>query len=134
MLIGDAIKKARLSAGLTQQELATKSGLSKNSIYNYENGKRSPKSKDIIEISKALGVTLIDLMDSNEFEEYTKNSHTEWLESKLISSGYSNDLKIRMELETLLIRLENLNDEGLLKTLTYINENLKSLDILKEGE
>lgn len=39
------IKKARKKLGLSQGELAKKIGVSKNTVYNYENGKKIPESK-----------------------------------------------------------------------------------------
>ena len=42
---GYTLKKARRTLGLSQRELAEKIGVSKNTIYNYEQGKKIPKSK-----------------------------------------------------------------------------------------
>lgn len=55
------IKEVRQSKGLTQVELATKAGLSAATITNYENGKRSPKLKDLEKIAKALGLDICEL-------------------------------------------------------------------------
>lgn len=46
--IGENIKKFRIESGLTQEELATKLGKSKNVISNWERGDNKPDA-DIIE-------------------------------------------------------------------------------------
>lgn len=66
MNVGIKIKELRTEKGLSQQELANKCGMSKNSIYNYENGKRSPRSEDLYKIAEALGVPSYDLLFDNE--------------------------------------------------------------------
>lgn len=52
--------------GLTQQELADKSGFSRNSIMNWEKGKRNPKIGDIEKIAKVLDVSPFELFDNND--------------------------------------------------------------------
>lgn len=52
--------------GLTQQELADKSGFSRNSIMNWETGKRNPKIGDIEKIAKVLDVSPFELFDNND--------------------------------------------------------------------
>ena len=62
MDIGERIKIFRKSAGLTQEQLAKNSGLSRNAIYNYENGRRSPDIETLNKIAAALGVTSNELL------------------------------------------------------------------------
>lgn len=50
------IATARKMAGLSMDELASKSGLSKNAISRYENGVMKPDSSNLIKLSKALNV------------------------------------------------------------------------------
>ena len=45
---GEDLKKIRISLNLTQEEFAKLIGVSKNTIYNYENGSKIPASKIII--------------------------------------------------------------------------------------
>ena len=49
------IKDARSLAGLTQQELADKAGLSRNTIQGYENGRLIPRQSSELKLKKALG-------------------------------------------------------------------------------
>ena len=52
--IGERIKELRLSAGLTQAQLAQKSGLAVGTIHQYENNKRVPTVFSLKKISDAL--------------------------------------------------------------------------------
>jgi Zn-dependent peptidase ImmA (M78 family)/transcriptional regulator with XRE-family HTH domain len=56
MVIGERIKAARMNAGLSQQVLAERMGLSKMAISKYETGAVVPKSGVLITLSKAMGV------------------------------------------------------------------------------
>ena len=58
--------------GLTQQELADKSGFSRNSIMNWETGKRNPKVGDIEKIAKVLDVSPFELFDNNDVTIHEK--------------------------------------------------------------
>ncbi|QIK85827.1 helix-turn-helix transcriptional regulator [Erysipelothrix sp. HDW6B] len=59
---GKKLKDARKSIGLTQSQLAEKTGFSQNTISNWENGVREPESiGDLVSIASALG------MDVNYF-------------------------------------------------------------------
>ncbi len=74
MNIGELIRTERKKQGLTQAELATKAGLSKNAIYNYENNKRIPTLAIINAIARALNIkpsTLAygDLQNHSKSEE-----------------------------------------------------------------
>lgn len=61
--IGERIKKARESAGLSQQELGTQIGASTAAISLYESGERKPGLEFLINTAKALGVTLKELIE-----------------------------------------------------------------------
>lgn len=64
MEFGEKIKKARTECGLSQTELAVKSGLSLRSIQNYESGQRHPANISIVKnIATALGVSYEYLLD-----------------------------------------------------------------------
>lgn len=62
MSIGECIRSARKKAGLTQAQLAEKSGVAAISIHQYEAGKRQPRLEQLTRISKALGIHLFDLV------------------------------------------------------------------------
>ena len=56
MSIGKNIRSARIYMGLTQRELATKSGLAEITIRQYESGKRIPGAIQFGKIANALGL------------------------------------------------------------------------------
>jgi transcriptional regulator with XRE-family HTH domain len=53
----------RESAKLSQEDLADASGLTRQAIFNYEAGKRSPGWKEVQAIATALGVATDALRD-----------------------------------------------------------------------
>lgn len=56
------IKTIREHKGLTQMELANLSGLSRNTIINFESGRRSPRIVDLEKISQVLDVKIKDFL------------------------------------------------------------------------
>lgn len=56
--MGERIKLARKKAGMTQQQLADRAGITKQSISKYERGAASPGSAVLLRLSDALEVTL----------------------------------------------------------------------------
>jgi transcriptional regulator with XRE-family HTH domain len=66
MVLGEKIKYYRELNYLTQDELAKLSGLSKNSIYNYENNKREPSLYNTEKIASALNIDINELLSDDE--------------------------------------------------------------------
>lgn len=58
MTIGERIKKERNRCGLTQQQLALKSGITQRSIGHYENGERDPQMRTVGKIMGAMGIQI----------------------------------------------------------------------------
>lgn len=58
---GQAVRKVRTAAGLTQEELADRSGLDRSYIGGVERGERNPTLTVIEKIAEGLGVTLAEL-------------------------------------------------------------------------
>ena len=56
------LKAARVNAGLTQEEVAKKVKKSKNTIVNYESGKRSPDMVTGKALAKLYGCSVDDLI------------------------------------------------------------------------
>lgn len=78
MNLSDRIKKYRKEQGLTQKELAEKTGLSIASIQGYEQGKYKPKIEQLEKIAFTLNASLYDLI------QYTKtNFNLEELKSAM---------------------------------------------------
>lgn len=62
---GEKLKKLRLERKMSQEQLATLLGTSKQVISRYENGQRSPKISIVQEYAEKLGVPLDYLIDNN---------------------------------------------------------------------
>lgn len=58
MRIGEEVKTARLTKGLTQDELAELVGISRNYISDIERGHYTPSVKTLAAIAKALNIDL----------------------------------------------------------------------------
>lgn len=60
--VGERIKQRRLDLGWTQDQLCTKAGISKSFLSDLENGKRSVSASNLLDIARALSVSLDFLM------------------------------------------------------------------------
>lgn len=65
-IVGDNIRRLRLKAGFTQEEVALRSGLSQGYINQIESGKRRFTQKSLDLISDALSVPMIELFREEE--------------------------------------------------------------------
>ena len=69
MTIGERIKAAREKAGLTQQQVADRLGVSSTYISQYERDVRTPKPATVIRLANAIGVALDQIVIPDK--EYT---------------------------------------------------------------
>lgn len=67
-VIGNNIKKFRLKAGITQEELALASGLSQGYINQLESGKRNYTQKSLELIANALSIPIIEFFREEDGE------------------------------------------------------------------
>ena len=65
-VFGELLQKARLRAGITQEELAAKVRLTREYISLLEHGKRTPTIHVFIRLARALGVSPSKLIDQVE--------------------------------------------------------------------
>jgi len=65
-LVGRNVKRIRQDRGLTQEELAERSGFSQQYISGLEQGRRNPTVVSIYELANALGVSHMDLVRPTE--------------------------------------------------------------------
>ena len=66
--VGERIKTRRLELEWTQDQLAQKAGISKSFLSDLENGKRSVGAENLLDIARALGVS-IDYLMTGEVSE-----------------------------------------------------------------
>jgi transcriptional regulator with XRE-family HTH domain len=65
-VVGSSIRKFRLKAGITQEELALMSGLSQGYINQLESGKRNYTQKSLGLIANALSTPIIEFFREDE--------------------------------------------------------------------
>ncbi|NLZ54316.1 MAG: helix-turn-helix domain-containing protein [Thermoanaerobacteraceae bacterium] len=65
-IIAKRIREMREKIGLNQEELAALVGVSKNTVWNWENGKREPRSTEINKLAEVLGVSVSYLMGETD--------------------------------------------------------------------
>jgi len=61
-LLGETVRARRKDAGLSQEKLAERAGLSTVFISRVERGKESPSVDNLVKISRALGVRVRELV------------------------------------------------------------------------
>jgi transcriptional regulator with XRE-family HTH domain len=62
--LGRNVKELRLSSNMSQADLADKAKIRQPLISKMERGKGNPTLDSIVKIARALGVTVIELLDS----------------------------------------------------------------------
>lgn len=116
MSTGQLIKAARKAAGMTQEDLGEKLGISGSAIAQYETDNRKPKHDTLQRIAAALGIPIYDLLDDKEREMYFEAEVN--AEKASVESGY----KFTTD-EKLLVRLfHTLNDDGQGKAIERVGE------------
>jgi len=99
------LRQAREQAGLTQQDLAKKLGVTKSAIGNYENGVSSPKWEILVKIFDALNVDPNFLYQ----DDFSVDAITS---TRPLSSTQ----------KVLLDAFDQLNDEGQIKAVEYVED------------
>ncbi len=66
MEIGKQLKEARISSGLTQEEVAEKMNVSRQTISNWENEKTYPDIISVIALSDVYSISLDDLLKGDK--------------------------------------------------------------------
>lgn len=75
MTIGERIRAARKSKGMTQKQLAAKMNISYANISQLERDERNPTLETIQKIANALGIPLVDIIGSKETVDVAENEN-----------------------------------------------------------
>lgn len=150
--IGSKIKKARISKGIRQKDMAEKLGLSISTYSNYENNYREPKLDIVEKICEILDMTIDELMNfpiSNDESCLADSLSYENSYSYASSEEEFNKLKENRQIELTKkkdnnihkydgsIRINhNLSQENIetLKENKYIHKKIESGEQLNENE
>lgn len=98
------IKKLRISAGITQKELADKLGVSHQTVFNWENEFFEPKIADLIRLADIFNVSIDYLVERinvpsqhgyvrSQLEQIPFNEFLDWIEERLTKMNHSKDDK-----------------------------------------
>jgi transcriptional regulator with XRE-family HTH domain len=63
MMLGEQLKAARLAAGLSQQQVAEKVGVSRSTVSRYERGLAVPDGRTLSALARALHVGVDRLLE-----------------------------------------------------------------------
>jgi len=78
--IGQRIREVRKELGLSQEELAEKTGLNRSYLSLVENGRSSPTFEFIERVSRGLGMDIRTLILGERFERYEDDGgHESWI-------------------------------------------------------
>lgn len=66
LLVGRNVKRIRIARGLTQEELAERSGFSQQYLSDLERGRRNPTIVSLWELAQALDATPVDLITPDD--------------------------------------------------------------------
>lgn len=132
-IIGQKIRYYREQKGLTQKQLSQMTGISRQMIYQYENGMTIPKLYNAILLAKALEVSLNDLCNdvSPEYKEYLK-TYKDLLEIiSLLNKNSSFDIDIILENDIVKMIVQS-KDETFIKSFMQLKHLLDMRDSLSE--
>lgn len=59
---GDKLRQLRIDAGLTQRDVAERTGLKLSALSHYEHGRREPSLRNLRRLSLALGISADELL------------------------------------------------------------------------
>ncbi|HRE52244.1 MAG TPA: helix-turn-helix transcriptional regulator [Flavitalea sp.] len=65
MNLKDNIRKARVSIGFSQKQMAASVGKNRGTYQSYEDGRAEPSVHTLIKIAETVGITLDDLVRGN---------------------------------------------------------------------
>ena len=91
------LREAMNDIGISQQELADKSGIGKSSISHYINGSNEPGNKSAYEIAKILNVNpawLMGLDDNKHTDEQISDDNLKLIEKMKMYESIANDKEI----------------------------------------
>ena len=128
MRVAEQIKQYRKKAGLTQQELADKAGITRVSVGKYETDRTVPSVETGQKIAVALGITMDTLLgeENKKNREFFQNYYgsEEYLEHEKKMEEYERQLEqIREDQESVVIKaFFGLNTLGQIRAMQYLDE------------
>lgn len=120
MTVGERIKKTRESLGITQTELASQTGISKQNLYKYENNIITNIPSDKIEIiAKRLGISPAALMGWDNSDDTTSTVNL-----ASTAATYSRNKDTEKKIQLLARHIDNFPDEQRERILNAFEKTL----------
>lgn len=99
--VGDRVKQRRTELGWTQDALAEKAGISKSFLSDLENRRRSIGAETLLDLGRAMGVSLDYLMVGEESAQYEEAAQ---IPAALAQLAEEKGLSVRQALMLLRVR------------------------------
>lgn len=120
MTVGERIKEARKTAGLTQKELGERLGVSFQAVAQWENNLRNPKIDTLQKIASALNVS-VDSLGVIDVAADLLSDYATALQQKNAIEILGQAIGLE-NIERIVIALDLLNDEGKTKAVERVEE------------
>lgn len=136
--IGERIRRRRIEKGLSQIQVAEKSGVSMQAISLWEHGKTSPSASNITALAKALECEVQWLLEGGEYDENRVMSLIKGTnENKKIENKLENNNQIKGMQDSRLrdfISGKDIDDPSLAENLYNIARLFCDLDSSRRSE
>ena len=122
MSIGEVLKQARAEINLSQEEIAEKVGVSRQTISNWENGRSYPDISYVMALSDACGVTLDSLLkgDSKMIKHLEESTNVTKSRKQIAASIIALGVFILLILSIILLLGGYLRDYFNVPTLFFV--------------
>lgn len=91
--IANRLQKLRKEKGYSQEQLAAELGISRQAVSKWERAESSPDTDNLICLAKLYGVSLDELLSTDEtIEEIVDNKQVENVESEIIDEDEDHDI------------------------------------------
>ena len=96
MQIGNKINQLRKLSGMTQEQLAEKLNVSRQTISKWESGSSSPDIESVVKVSEIFQVSLDDLLKEGEASVTNKNDERITVKPQIISGDFRRLYKVEI--------------------------------------
>lgn len=112
-MLGNIIKEKRKTIGLTQGELAEKTGIARNTISRYEKGELSPTITALNKIADCMGITTAELIKAPSAESD--------ISANRAIAEFSLKAQRNEDYHDLITMLNQLNDQQIKKLVSFLD-------------
>ncbi len=92
-MLGSNIKKIRNNRKLTQNQLAQRIGVSKQTISNWENNNQKPELDTFVALAKDLQCSTDYLLDFSKIEEINRNNNCVYIDLDKVPLKWQKHIK-----------------------------------------